>query len=189
MRRPPVSGKGFGIALRIGSSLLAVLLLGCCAVAGNNTSATPTGALPNASPISSTVGPDLTTPVVSPPAPGASPAPDVTRVLTGTGIEITPAMAGQVVQVPAGRVFLVNLHSDERWTLSWIPQDAVRSWLASYQPRGSQGYYSIDVPGSRAVLTATRTAACATAAAGQSCTPAAADLVTVTVVAGPTERP
>ena len=33
----------------------------------------------------------------------------VTRVLTGTGIVITPAMNGEVVQLPAGRVFLVKL--------------------------------------------------------------------------------
>jgi hypothetical protein len=110
-------------------------------------------------------------------------------VLTGTGIELTPDLNGLVVQVPAGQIFLVNLGGEERWALVWSPQDAVRSWLATQQPRGSQGYYSLDVPGSRAVLTATRQPRCATAAAAQPCTPAAADRFAVTVVAGPPERP
>ncbi len=116
-----------------------------------------------------------------------TPLPQVSRVLGGDNPEITPDLDGQVVEIGARQIFLVHLGGDNRWTLAWDPADASRSWASAYQPRGAQGYYSIDVPHRAVTLTATGTALCP-AFSGTPCSPISTMTFQVTIVTGPTVR-
>jgi hypothetical protein len=110
--------------------------------------------------------------------------PIVPPVTSGGEPLITPDLDGQVVQVAAGQIFLVQLGEEYRWQLHFDPSDAARSWLPVYMPRGAQGYYSIDQPGATVVLTASGATPCP-AGADPSCTPAAGAQLQITLVTSP----
>jgi hypothetical protein len=111
--------------------------------------------------------------------------PAVDRVLSGRNLELTPDLNGLTVQVPAGEIFHINLGGDYSWSVDWSPPGVARSWTAVYQPRGSQGYYSIDVPGSAAVLSGSGTPNCGTPVAAATCSSGSPMSFRVMVVAGP----
>jgi hypothetical protein len=121
------------------ASLLVLLIATACT---DHSGAGPTRAEPTPArliPIAATVSP--TAPVGSPTTAA------VPRMLTGPSPQITPDLAGQVVQLPAGASFLVNLGGDVDWLVRWTPADAVRPVLTTTRPAGSQGYYTItDAP-------------------------------------------
>ncbi len=168
----------------IAAALVAVAFVCACGgTVGGRAEQTTGHSLPT--PVS--ISADESTATASPTAASTgSPSPHaVDRVLSGTSIEITPDLDGLTVQVPASEVFLINLGDGYRWSLEWSPPGVARSWLATYQPRGSQGYYSLDVPGSSALLDGRGTPICATPVPAATCASGAAATFHLSVVAGP----
>lgn len=165
---------GPGIRL---ASLPVLLLVAAC---GGHSGAGPAGGAATPAPripIAATVSPTASLTVTGTAV--------VSRVLSGPSPQITPDLADQVVQLPAGS-FLVNLGGDVDWSVQWAPADAVRPVLTTTRPAGSQGYYTIDAPGRTVQMTASGPRRCSTPAAGaQPCTPGSVGTVRVTLVTGP----
>jgi hypothetical protein len=174
-RRARVSGR-FWRSLSIG---LAVLMLAC-------TRQSSTGRV-SRSVVTPRAVQRVATSTTSPPVPVvAQTPPAVTVVLSGANPQLTPDGDGQVVQLPAGTSFLVNLGGGVDWLVTWTPPDAVQPVLTTTRPVGSQGYYVIDGSGRTVLMTASGPGTCPTpAAAPQSCTPGRATTVRITIVTGP----
>ncbi len=170
----------------MGALVAGALALAALACAGSNGSRSMPPS-PSSTAVVAHVNASATAPAATPITTAtASPTPaGGVRVLAGRSIEITRDLNGLTVQVPAGEIFLINLGEGYLWSVDWSPPGVARSWLAAAQPRGSQGYYSLDTPGSTAVLAGSGTPTCATPAAAAMCTATTALPFSVTVVAGP----